>query len=71
MNLGHSISQIMKKASQPSYPIKTNLIITSLIETLGFTTSSKNKSLEAPQTQYKRPQSHSTLRLETLEQKPI
>ena len=40
MSLGRSISQIMKKASQPSYPIKTNLIITSLIETLGFTTSS-------------------------------
>ena len=57
MNLGHSISQIMQKASQPFYPIKANLTITSLIETLGFKTSSidQNQSLRALQTQYKRP----------------
>ena len=36
MNLGHFISQIMQKASQPSYSIKANLTITLLIETLGF-----------------------------------
>ena len=40
MNLGHSISQIMQKASQLFYPVKANLTITSLIETLGFKTSS-------------------------------
>ena len=36
MNLDHSISQIMQKASRPSYPIKANLTITALIETLEF-----------------------------------
>ena len=35
MKLGHFIFQIMQKASQPSYPIKANLTITSLIDTLG------------------------------------
>ena len=39
MNLSHFISQIMQKESQPSYPIKANLTITSLIETLGFKAS--------------------------------
>ena len=43
MNLGHSISQIMQKASQPSCSIKANLTITSLIETLGFKASSINQ----------------------------
>ena len=46
MNLGHSISQIMQKARQPSYPIKANLTITSLIEIVGFKVSSiKQKSV--------------------------
>ena len=35
MKLGHFIFQIMQKASQPPYPIKANLTITSLIDTLG------------------------------------
>ena len=35
--------QIMQKVSQPSYPIKANLTITSLIETLGFKASSINQ----------------------------
>ena len=43
MNLGHSISQIMQKVSKPSYLIKTNMIITSLIDTLGFKASSIDK----------------------------
>ena len=40
MNLGHFISQIMQKASQPSYPLKANLTITFLIETLELESSS-------------------------------
>jgi len=36
INLGHFISQIMQKANQLSHPLKANLTITSLIETLGF-----------------------------------
>ena len=44
MNLGHSISQTMQKASQPSYPIKANLTITSLIDTLRFKSSSINQN---------------------------
>ena len=40
MNLSHPISGTMPKASQPSYPIKANLTIISLIETLGFKASS-------------------------------
>ena len=61
MNLGYFISQIMQKAWHPSYPIKSNLTITSLIHTLGFKTSSidQKQSLRAPQVQYKRPQSDS------------
>ena len=43
MNLGHSISQIMQKARQLSYPIKANLTITSLIKTLEFKASSINQ----------------------------
>jgi len=43
MNLGHSISQIMQKASKPFYLTKTNLTITSLIDTLGFKASSIDK----------------------------
>ena len=42
MNLGYFISQIMQKASKPFYPVKENIIITSLIDTLGFKTSSIN-----------------------------
>ena len=42
MNLGYFISQIMQKASKPFYPVKENLITTSLIDTLGFKTSSIN-----------------------------
>ena len=45
MNLGHSISQIMQKESQSSYPIKANMTITSLIETLGFKASSIDQKL--------------------------
>ena len=61
MNLGYFISQIMQKARHSSYPIKSNLTITSLIHTLGFKTSSidQKQSLRAPQVQYKRPQSDS------------
>ena len=61
MNLSYFISQIMQKASQPSYPIKANLTITSLINTLDSKPLllTKNQSLRAPQTQYKRPQSDS------------
>ena len=33
----------MQKVSQPSHPIKENLTITSLIETLGFKASSINQ----------------------------
>ena len=40
MNLGYFISQIMQKARHPSYPIKSNPIITSLIHTLLFKASS-------------------------------
>ena len=39
MNLGYFISQIMQKARHPSYLIKSNLTITSLIHTLGFKAS--------------------------------
>ena len=39
MNLGHFISQIMQRAGHPSYPIKSNLTITSMIDTLGFKAS--------------------------------
>ena len=51
----------MQKARHPSYPIKSNLTITSLIYTLGFKASSidQKQSLRAPQVQYKRPQSDS------------
>ena len=58
INLGHFISQIMQKASQSFYLIKANLTITSLINTLDSKPLllTKNKSLRAPQTQYKRPQ---------------
>ena len=61
MNLGYFISQIMQKARHPSYIIKSNLTITSLIDTLGFKASSINQkqSLRAPQVQYKGPQSNS------------
>ena len=61
MNLGYFISQIMQKARHSSYPIKSNLTITSLIHTLGFKASSidQKQSLRAPQVQYKRPQSDS------------
>ena len=45
MNLGHSISQIMQKESQSSYPVKANLTITSLIKTLGFKASSIDQKL--------------------------
>ena len=40
MNLGYFISQIMQKVRHSSYPIKSNLTITSLIDTLGFKASS-------------------------------
>ena len=61
MNLGYFLSQIMQKTRHPSYPIKSNLIIASLIDTLGFKSSSidQKQSLRAPQVQYKRPQSNS------------
>ena len=61
MNLGYFISQIMQKARHPSYLIKSNLTITSLIHTLGFKASSINQkqSHKAPKVQYKRPQSDS------------
>ena len=61
MNLGYFISQIMQKARHLSYPIKSNLTITSLIDTLGFKASSvdQKQSLRAPQVQYKMPQSNS------------
>ena len=61
MNLGYFIYQIMQKVRHPSYPIKSNLTITSLIHTLGFKTSfiDQKQSLRAPQVQYKRPQSDS------------
>ena len=55
MNLGHHISQIMPKASQPSYLIKANLTITSLIETLGFKASSIDSHLEYPRLNIKGP----------------
>ena len=80
MNLGYFIFQIMQKARHPSYPIKSNLTIISLVHTLGFKTSSvdQKQSLRALQVQYKRPQSdskstnpHSTHRPETWDQKPI
>ena len=45
MNLGHFISQIMQKASQPSYPNKVNLTKSFFIEILGFKTSSINQKL--------------------------
>ena len=58
MNLSYFISQIMQKARHPSYPIKSNLTITSLIHTLGFKASSidQKQLLRTPQVQYKRPQ---------------
>ena len=58
MNLSYFISQIMQKARHSSYPIKSNLTITSLIDTLEFKASSidQKQSLRAPQVQYKRPQ---------------
>ena len=61
MNLGYFISQIMQKTRHPSYPIKSNLTISSLIDTLGFKASSidQKQSLRAPQVQYKMPQSDS------------
>ena len=57
MNLGYFISQIMQKVRYPSYPIKSNLTITSLIHTLGFKASSidQKQSLKAPQVQTKDP----------------
>ena len=58
MNLGYFISQIMQKARHPSYPIKSNLTITSLIHTLGFKTSSIDKKkcyLEHPKFNTKGP----------------
>ena len=56
MNLGYFISQIMQIARHPSYPIKSNLTITSLIHTLGLKASSiyQKQSLRAPQVQYKK-----------------
>ena len=50
MNLGYFIFQIMQKARHPSYPIKSNLTIISLIHTLGFKASSidQKQSLRAP-----------------------
>ena len=61
MNLGKFIFQIMEKARHLSYPIKSNLTITSLIHILGFKASfiDQKQSLRAPQVQYKRPQSDS------------
>ena len=61
MNLGYFISQIMQKAWHPSYPIKSNLTITSLIHTLGFKASSidQKQSLSSLRVQYKRLQSDS------------
>ena len=61
MNLGYFISQIMQKTRHHSYPIKSNLTITSLIHTLGFKAFSidQKQSLRSPQVQYKRPQSDS------------
>ena len=57
MNLGYFISQIMQKARHPSYPIKSNLTITSLIHTLGLKASSitKNSHLENPKSNTKGP----------------
>ena len=51
----------MQKAKHPSYSIKSNLTIASLIDTLGFKASSidQKQSLIASQVQYKRPQSNS------------
>ena len=50
MNLGHFIFLIMQKASQPPYPIKANLTMTFLIETLGSKPLLliKNNHLEHP-----------------------
>ena len=49
MNLGYFIFQIMQKARHPSYPIKSNLTIISLIHTLVFKASSidQKQSLRA------------------------
>ena len=51
MNLGYFISQIMQKVRHLSYPIKSNLTISSLIDTLGFKAFSidQKQSLRAPQ----------------------
>ena len=61
MNLGYFIFQIIQKARHPSYPIKLNLTITSLIHTLGLKASSidQKQSFRASQVQYIRPQSDS------------
>ena len=55
INLGYFISQIMQKARHPSYPIKSNLTITSLIHILGFKASSidQNSHLEHPKSNTK------------------
>ena len=47
----------MQKAKHPSYSIKSNLTIASLIDTLGFKASSidQKQSLRAPQVQTKGP----------------
>ena len=57
MNLGYFISKIMQKARHPSYPIKSNLTITSLIDTLGFKTSpiDQKSHLEHPKFNTKGP----------------
>ena len=51
----------MQKAKHPSYSIKSNLTIASLIDTLGFKASSidQKQSLIASQVQYKWSQSDS------------
>ena len=61
MNLGYFISQIIQKTRHPSYPIKLNLTITSLIHTLGLKASSidQKQLFRASQVQYIRPQSDS------------
>ena len=50
MNLGYFIFRIMQKTRHPSYPIKSNLTIISLIHTLVFKASSidQKQSLRAP-----------------------
>ena len=61
INLGYFTSKIMQKVRHPSYSIKSNLTITSLIHTLGFKAFSidQKQSLRAPQVQSKRSQSDS------------